>query len=1093
MTAGQYLACPGGETCSGSSSLASYYNLKNEFRLDGVNTIIFYSWNVGICQGWGGPIANTDSAQFSHGLTASPAANCNWEAARRGQAAHEGGHGFGLVHTCDATMMRDSNPERNCPPKAAGYAAPLNRAQADFLRDFSPYFATTAAPPPPTATNSCQASNAVGTASKRDLTGYWFVDGAGVVYNCGTAGHFGDMRGRALAKPVIGMAATPSGNGYWLVASDGGIFNFGDATFRGSMGGTALNSPIVGIAAHPSNGGYWMVAADGGIFSFGTTFFGSMGGKPLNKPIVGMASSATGNGYWMFASDGGIFNFGDATFHGSTGNITLVQPIVAMAPHPQGNGYWMIARDGGVFAFGSSLFYGSAANETNKTAIVGILIMPDGKGYTVMTASGQRFQYGSAVGGGVSDPSSIQPPLPEFKTSMSWNNAWPQTQSPTNISASWNSAWPQRRNPTGVQMNWYTAWDGGPLPGYCVQIHESAEPWEHTWGDNQLCSNVDLGFSYTSAWPRSHPLPGNCVHINEPNDPSTWDDNVLCTNNVDIGMRWSYGGNLADANTTCVSMNEGSDPDAWFDNYLCWNTYWPGTENEPGPAGCISMNETSDPDTWYDNVLCMSPDLGLSWNTAHPDPNNLPPYCVRIYEPDDPHTWNDNVLCSSNTGVHLEWSWRGNLLEDADTGCVQIFDHSEGWYWDDNYLCWNKYYAPVPNPLPAGCIFINEPQVPWEYAWGDNVLCASPDVGLSFNIAYPAGEAIPANCVRIYEPDAPVQYAWNDNVLCSNTYIALRWSYAGSLDDATTDCVSMNEPSDPYAWSDNYLCWYDPAKAQPDLIVTDISWSPATPKEGDNITFSATIKNQGTAPTPGGVKHGIGFYVDGVGKTWSDLVTTSLAPGESRVQVADGGYIAATWKATTGLHSIEAYIDDGNRIPESNEINNKSSKNLTIAAPNAPPSMPTNLRTTSVTSNAVQLAWNASTDDKGVQSYNIYRNGGLIGNTTQLTYANTSGLSPSTSYSYYITAVDTDGASSQASSTLTVTTSPSQPQFRAADINADGLVDSRDITAFTISFAQAFRGETLTWPRVNVDGNSVVDSRDITAFTNDFKAALQGN
>ena len=41
----------------------------------------------------------------------------------------------------------------------------------------------------------------------------------------------------------------------------------------------------------------------------------------------------------------------------------------------------------------------------------------------------------------------------------------------------------------------------------------------------------------------------------------------------------------------------------------------------------------------------------------------------------------------------------------------------------------------------------------------------------------------------------------------------------------------------------------------PDLIVTDITWTPSSPAAGNEVVFSATIKNQGTAATPSGVKH----------------------------------------------------------------------------------------------------------------------------------------------------------------------------------------------------------------------------------------------
>ncbi|WP_286880543.1 CARDB domain-containing protein, partial [Proteiniphilum sp. UBA7639] len=46
---------------------------------------------------------------------------------------------------------------------------------------------------------------------------------------------------------------------------------------------------------------------------------------------------------------------------------------------------------------------------------------------------------------------------------------------------------------------------------------------------------------------------------------------------------------------------------------------------------------------------------------------------------------------------------------------------------------------------------------------------------------------------------------------------------------------------------------------KPDLVVTDISWDPASPASGYAVTMRATIKNQGSVSTPAGVIHGVLF------------------------------------------------------------------------------------------------------------------------------------------------------------------------------------------------------------------------------------------
>ncbi len=122
----------------------------------------------------------------------------------------------------------------------------------------------------------------------------------------------------------------------------------------------------------------------------------------------------------------------------------------------------------------------------------------------------------------------------------------------------------------------------------------------------------------------------------------------------------------------------------------------------------------------------------------------------------------------------------------------------------------------------------------------------------------------------------------------------------------------------------------------PDYVVTDISWSPANPNVGSAVTFSATIKNQGTGATPAGVINGVSFMVDGTQVCWSDNNTSSIAAGDSITVTANGGPSGAAWTATSGTHTITAWVDDVNRVAESNESNNQYSKTLTPGSVSLP-------------------------------------------------------------------------------------------------------------------------------------------------------------
>ncbi|MEK7063830.1 MAG: peptidoglycan-binding protein, partial [Patescibacteria group bacterium] len=70
------------------------------------------------------------------------------------------------------------------------------------------------------------------------------------------------------------------------------------------------------------------------------------------------------------------------------------------------------------------------------------------------------------------------------------------------------------------------------------------------------------------------------------------------------------------------------------------------------------------------------------------------------------------------------------------------------------------------------------------------------------------------------------------------------------------------------------------------------------------------------------------------------------------------------------------------------------------------PSTPTNLAASASVASQVNLVWTAATDNVGVTSYRVYRNGIQIG-TTALTSYTDAGRSPNTQYTYTVAALDT--------------------------------------------------------------------------------------
>ena len=101
-----------------------------------------------------------------------------------------------------------------------------------------------------------------------------------------------------------------------------------------------------------------------------------------------------------------------------------------------------------------------------------------------------------------------------------------------------------------------------------------------------------------------------------------------------------------------------------------------------------------------------------------------------------------------------------------------------------------------------------------------------------------------------------------------------------------------------------------------------------------------------------------------------------------------------------------------------------------------PPSTPSNLTAIANSSSTISLSWTASTDNVGVTGYRIYRNSSLIATTTSTSYTD-SNLSPSTSYTYAVSAYDAAGNESAKSNSVTVTT-PANSSINNIVVRAKG-------------------------------------------------------
>lgn len=189
----------------------------------------------------------------------------------------------------------------------------------------------------------------------------------------------------------------------------------------------------------------------------------------------------------------------------------------------------------------------------------------------------------------------------------------------------------------------------------------------------------------------------------------------------------------------------------------------------------------------------------------------------------------------------------------------------------------------------------------------------------------------------------------------------------------------------------------------------------ATEPADSTVTVTASASDSTTAVSK------VEFYVDGT------LASTDTASPYS--------FSWSTSGLSLGSHTLsaKAYDTVGNVATGTSVAVNLTDQTA--------PSAPTNFRTTGTTLSSVDLAWDASTDNRGVTSYIIKRDGTTVATvTTGQTYTDSS-LANSTSYSYSVQAQDAAGNTSGVATVSATTLTPT-----AGDINLDGKVDVLDLS-----------------------------------------------
>src|SRR6266508_4283245 len=215
-----------------------------------------------------------------------------------------------------------------------------------------------------------------------------------------------------------------------------------------------------------------------------------------------------------------------------------------------------------------------------------------------------------------------------------------------------------------------------------------------------------------------------------------------------------------------------------------------------------------------------------------------------------------------------------------------------------------------------------------------------------------------------------------------------------------------------------------------------------------------------------------------VDDSWSEtLITFANAPPGGDAVASSGSYVGPAWVIAdvssavqgNGVLSLAVTTSGSAQLTFSSRETrgNRPSLSVVTGTPDiTAPTAPTGLTATAVGSGQVALAWTASSDDRGVTAYTVFRDGGPVATVSGgvTSYSDTS-VSPSTTYAYQVDAVDAAGNRSALSNPASVTTpavtditAPTVPTGLTATAVGSGQVDlawtassdDRGVTAYTV-------------------------------------------
>lgn len=268
----------------------------------------------------------------------------------------------------------------------------------------------------------------------------------------------------------------------------------------------------------------------------------------------------------------------------------------------------------------------------------------------------------------------------------------------------------------------------------------------------------------------------------------------------------------------------------------------------------------------------------------------------------------------------------------------------------------------------------------------------------------------------------------------------------------------------------------------PDLIIDQVITDPSGHlQSGQNITFSATIQNNGSGPVVD--PFAVDFKIAGV-SIGTESMNQVILPGQSM-------QISRSWTYTGGDPSIEIAADSQAQVSETNETNNSFVALLSAVADNTAPDLTDSYPADGSYFQQIQQITATLADSQGtVDDTAVIANFSVTGSDQQsiagvvtesndtFTFVPATLPLPDGTYDVSLTSADTIGNSQICSFSFTVDTSPPAKPLITGGMVSSGVIQVRPAVNIADQFVIDITGTREAGTSVWIDGIFKIDAGD---------------